>query len=68
MTRIAAFSKRFPPCFKRRWYVVKSEGGFRIRFMGSTMNKYFTSLNEALNIMEELTALYKLGLVLERVI
>lgn len=48
--------------------MVKSEGGFRIRFMGSTMNKYFTSLNEALNIMEELTALYKLGLVLERVI
>lgn len=29
------------------------------------MNKYFTSLSDALDVMEELTALYRLGLVLE---
>jgi hypothetical protein len=65
MTRIAAFSRKFPPPFKRRWYVVRCRRGFRIRFLGSTMNKYFTSLSDALDVMEELNSLYRLGLVLE---
>lgn len=50
--KIAAMSRRFPPEYKRLWYVVESRKGFRIRFKGITIPYYFPSFYKALEMVD----------------
>lgn len=46
--KIAAMSRKFLPDFKRLWYIVGSEKGYRVRYEGHTIPVYFPDFNGAL--------------------
>jgi len=57
MIRIAAMSRRFPPNYKRLWYVVKLEGTpfYKCRVHGETVNLCFMDFHMLLDAMLEIT-------------
>jgi hypothetical protein len=46
---IAAVSRKFPPHFKRRWYIVKCNGEYIVRHEGRTMKQRYRTLGEAID-------------------
>jgi hypothetical protein len=52
MTKIVAMSRKFPPDYRRRWYICRSKKKYLIRYEGSTwLDIRFLTLNHALNIL-----------------
>jgi hypothetical protein len=53
---IIAFSRKFPPNFRRRWYIGQNKKGlYLIRFKRGTIPIYLNTLNDALDIVGDIS-------------
>jgi hypothetical protein len=49
MHRVAAMSRKFPPNYKRKWYIVKFKEKYKIRYKGKTSAHQCADLHDALD-------------------
>lgn len=47
--QILGMSRRYPPDYRRRWYLVKIKDGYHVRMHGKTVQIKFANRNQALD-------------------